>query len=274
MDRATRGWQRQVRLQRACASVQEGTADLASAGVTQDDQRRYVQEEQQRQHELALRWRRKRAQKAMPETMSLWGKKVFIDASARDGATVDRWRQMRQDHGCEEVQDRCIATVFVVINPAQPGDRNKVAAAMVGGLLCSPEHVLVHSATGGAGSVLRLKRALHLPRYIRVSAGTSHKHKPMVEFMRRVHEMAVKTAKERRVAREMPRWRWFDHSAEHQRQFQEIARKRGKSHKHEMVVLTTNDELAHLPQRCTTHAFVNKIFRVDARFTRLGLGPR
>ena len=42
----------------------------------------------------------------------------------------------------------------------------------------------------------------------------------------------------------------------------------------EMVVLTTKDELAHLPQRCTTHAFVNKIFRVDARFTRLGLGPR
>ena len=266
--------QRQVRLQRACASVQEGTADLASAGVTQDDQRRYVQKEQQRQHELALRWRRQRAQQAMPETMSLWGKKVFIDASARDGATVDRWRQMRQDHGCEEVQDRCIATVFVVINPAQPGDRNKVAAAMVGGLLCSPEHVFVHSATGGAGNVLRLKRALYLPRYILVSAETSHKHKPMVDFMRRVQEMAVKTARDRGVASEMPRWRWFDHSAEHQRQFQELARKRGTSHKHEMVVLTTNDELAHLPQRCTTHAFVNKIFNVDARFTRLGLGPR
>ena len=41
-----------------------------------------------------------------------------------------------------------------------------------------------------------------------------------------------------------------------------------------MVALTTNDELAHLPQRCTAHAFVNKIFLVDARFTRLGLGPR
>ena len=115
---------------------------------------------------------------------------------------------------------------------------------------------------------------MNLPRYILVSAETSHKHKPMVDFMRRVQEMAVKTARERGAAKEMPRWQWFDHSAEHQRQFQEIARKRGKSHKHEMVVLTTNDELAHLPQRCTTHAFVNKIFCVDARFTRLGLGPR
>ena len=149
-----------------------------------------------------------------------------------------------------------MATVFVVMNPAQPGDRNKVAAAMVGGLLCSPEHVLVHSATGGAGSVLRLKRALHLPRFILVSAETRHSHKPMLDFMRRVQEVAVNTARASGVASEMPRWQWFDHSAEHQRQFQELARTRGRAHQSEMVALTTNDELAHWPQHCSAHAFV------------------
>ena len=43
-----------------------------------------------------------------------------------------------------------------------------------------------------------------------------------------------------------------------------------------MVALTTNDELAHLPKRYRVgvHDFVNKLFRVDARFTRLGVGPR
>ena len=40
------------------------------------------------------------------------------------------------------------------------------------------------------------------------------------------------------------------------------------------LFLITNNELPHLPQRCQIHAVVNKIFLVDERFARLGLGPR
>ncbi len=206
--------------------------------------------------------------------MSLWGAKVFIDAKARAGATADRWLQMRWDQGCEEVLDRSMATVFVVVNPATLGDRNRVAAAMLGGLLCSPGHILVYSAVGGAGSALKLKPALNIPRFILVSAETSRRHKPMLDFMRRVHEVALNAARARGDTNGRPRWRWFDHSAEDQRKFLALADSRRGRHRSELVVLSTRDELTHLPQRCTLHAFLNHIFLVDARFTRLGMGPR
>ena len=41
------------------------------------------------------------------------------------------------------VQDRTVASVFVVLNPSEPGDRVKAIAAMVGGFICTPDFVVV-----------------------------------------------------------------------------------------------------------------------------------
>ena len=146
---------------------------------------------------------------------------------------------------------------------------------MVGGLLCSPEHVLNNSATGGAGSILKLKRAVRLPRYILVSAEASHTRTPMVDFMCRAQEWVGRTARERGSP---ARCRAGGGSTIQQNisaSFRRSLASEGKPTNTRWLFWTTNDELAHLPQRCTTHAFVNNIFRrVDARFTRLGLGPR
>ena len=37
------------------------------------------------------------------------------------------------------VQDQTVASVFVDLNPSEPGDRVKAIAAMVGGFICTPD---------------------------------------------------------------------------------------------------------------------------------------
>jgi hypothetical protein len=93
----------------------------------------------------------------------LRGGKVFVDTGAADllNQTPAGWALALRRSELTIVQDRVGASVFCVLNPANPGDRVRAVASLIGGVLCTPELLL-----SGSGVALKLQRAISWPRHI------------------------------------------------------------------------------------------------------------
>ena len=167
-----------------------------------------------------------------------------------------------------EVKERSVADVFVVLNPAAPGDRNKAIASMVGGLLCTPGFLLAQDGAGA--TAVQLVRGLLPPRFIFVSEGTVTKHKPMVELLRRVC-----TQQAHACGAATQRWHWFNDAPDQRLRFLERGRARGKAHASEMVTLVVpRERLPNCPRQMDLRAFIDSIHRVNKRFTHMGYCQR
>ena len=263
--------QRKVRVERACAAVLDGTANrscLLAVGAGSQALREFRKHEQDRQRELELKWRRQASVQALPEKVDLAQKHVFVGDGARVACGLEqRWRAAKNAAGMVEVQERANAQVFMVLDPSAPGDRNRVVASMVGGLLCTPGFVLEPDGRGAV--VLQLHRALSMPRSIFVSEGTVSIHKPMVDLMQRVCEVELRRGKAK------PRWQWFTDMPDQRERFLERTRIKDKGHCSELVTLVTPSEgLRNFPRQMSFRAFLESIHRVDQRCTRVGYCQR
>ncbi len=261
--------QHEERLERACAAVEEGTADRSCLRA---DSGRKMQDfrirERRRQHDLDLQWRRKRAVHALPQACDCRGQRVYVeDATLVAGSA--KWREAKRSAGVSEVEDRRFATIFVVPSPSEPGDRNGVIASMVGGLLATPSYFFTEAKDGMA---LKLKSALARPRNIFVSPGTIGKHKPMIDLMR---HMSTRDGPQRHK-----RWRWLDGGTEEEKErFLDLGRRRHQGgHSSEMVTLVLAAERAgafqRFPKQMTLREFLKSIWTLDRSFTRLGFCQR
>jgi len=133
---------------------------------------------------------------------------------------MSKWAQLRRSIGLEEKQ-RHLASIVVVLNPVEPGDRARFLSAVLGQAMCSPSFLL-----GEGGPVLQMQRAVRLPRCIFVSAAVQAKHGAMVDLLKR----ATGSAKG-------GRWRWFADSAPDKKTFWSAAAVRGKRRQSKMVTL-------------------------------------
>ena len=263
--------QRKVRIDRACAAVLEGTANqscLRALGATTQALVDFQKREENRQCGLEVQWRRKASAQALPEKVELHGKRLFIEGEARGACGLEpQWRAATGIAGVTEVRDRAAAQVFVVLNPSDPGDRNKAIASMVGGLLCTPGFVL--EARSGAVA-FQLLRALSMPRYIFVSKGTSSNHRnggPHAESLCSGGALALAQQAGAKISHVAMVHR---HARPAGAVF-ERARSRGKDHASEMVTLVTGGErLPDFPRPMCLRASLASIHRVDRRCTRVG----
>ena len=161
------------------------------------------------------------------------------------------------------VQDRTVASVFVVLNPSEPGDRVKAIAAMVGGFICTPDLLLCGSSSSVA---FKAQCALRWPRHIFVSDRCYAKHHGFVDMMQSVCAM-----------QKACRWTWYMEADGDERKtlFLERARKRSKVYLVEMVTLVDkHEEPAGFPNQKTLTKFIVDVYKFDAKHTFLGLCGR
>ena len=105
---------------------------------------------------------------ALPLEVDLQGQCAFILHEARcDCGLLEQWRMAIAREGLREVRESTVASVFVVVIPAAPGDRNMAIASMVGGCLCTPGFCLEPRGSGAFAA--QFARVLLMPRYITVS---------------------------------------------------------------------------------------------------------
>jgi hypothetical protein len=109
------------------------------------------------------------------------GTRVFLDRSLRgndpliqQGISQLRWRQ---------VDDRVMAQVLVVSDPACPGQKNAFVAALGGRLLLSTDFL---TGRNGDGVAIRYERALRLPRYLWVSPSCEAQFAAALQVIRRL----------------------------------------------------------------------------------------
>ena len=136
----------------------------------------------QKQRELLRKYAAEKASPRDPRLELRAGTRVFIDPSLlcrrdiliQEAITKLRWRQ---------VDDRVMAQVLVVPDPARPGPKNAFVAALGGRLLVSMGFL-----TGGERHVVatRYARALGLPRYLWVSPACELKFAASLQVMRRM----------------------------------------------------------------------------------------
>ena len=275
-DAATAAWtdqhdkevrfQKKARLEIHCAAVQQGVvaqhtlgegAEAVMNGYQQDVLKR---ETQLVQKESALR--RKMSRPQMPD---LRGGKVFVDTGAADllNQTPAEWALALRRSELTIVQDRVGASVFCVLNPGNPGDRVRAVASLIGGVLCTPELLL-----SGSGVALKLQRAISWPRHIFLTARCYDRHRVMIDVMQRVCKLNKNS-----------RWTWYleTDGADRRALFLDRARKRQANHTQELVTLLVDDEQATFrmfPNKKTLSKFLVAAYRVDARFTWLGICGR
>ncbi len=90
---------------------------------------------------------------------------------------------------------------------------------------------------------MQLFRGLSKSRFVFVSDGTLGRHKPMVDIMKRVCELEARTN----------------------------GRVRGWAHASEMATLVVpGEQLPRFPRRMSLRAFIDSMYRVNRRYTRLG----
>ncbi len=253
--------QRAVRLARVCAAAEEGTAKelKVSAQAVQD----FRSTERKRAAEMAAQRRRQVAARAEPKLMAVEGKHVFVDGSALQELDTPpgAWAQLCQRLHLQQVAERNSASIFVVANPAEPGDRNGVVASMLGAMLCTPSCL----ACGGKGTALQLHRALRVPRYIFVSAACQGKHRTMVDLMQSVSRGAKKS-----------RWHFYDASARQKASFLARAGRQG-AHASEFITLALPTErraFARFPRVQTLQDFARQIHKVDMGRSQMGYCKR
>ena len=101
--------------------------------------------------------------------------------------------------GAREVRKVAAGQVFVVPNPMDPPEQARAVATLVGGLLCTFEHLL--SVEDGTGVALKLRRGLTTPRNIFISHQLQTRLATTLKMLR---EVATNNKQGPR------RWRWFD----------------------------------------------------------------
>ena len=185
---------------------------------------------------------------------------MFVEDAARQvlDKPPGKWSQLRRSLELQEEKQRHLASIVVVLNPVEPGDRAGFVSAVLGQALCSPSRLL-----GEGGPWLQMQRAVRLPRYLFVSAAVQAKHGAMIDLLKR----ATGSAKG-------GRWKWFADSAPDRKRFWSFAGPRGKKHESEMVTLVKAHEratFASWPGSQSLTDFWQKIRVIDR--ARSVLGP-
>ena len=180
--------QKKERLKRACAATEEGTAK--GSAVSAKELEDFRKAERKAASELVKKRRRHLAILAEPKRMDIDGKRVFVDGSALEelDKPVGAWAALRVERRLHSVVERQQASIIVVSNPAEPGDRNGVVASMLGLRLCTPCFL-----ASGKGTALQLQTALQVPRYIFISAACQAKHTAILNLMQSVSRGAKKS---------------------------------------------------------------------------------
>ena len=175
------------------------------------------------------------------------------------------WRLVKEDLRLIVVGDVAMADICVVLNPTEAGDRLSMVAAMRGGYLVTPGHLLAQ-----AGVCIKFHAAIALPRHIYISRRCSEKHRAMVELMMQVYNS---------VPANVRRWTWYREAegADDAKQLFLVraARRKTSGHTSELVTLLAPEELATVafaeaPNRQLLKTFLNGIRRVDVPLTRMG----
>ncbi len=203
--------------------------------------------------------RRQMAARAEPKLMAVEGKRVFVDGSALQELDTPpgAWARLCQARHLQQVAERTGASILVVSNPAEPGDRNKLVASMLGVMLCTPSCLAC-----GKGTALQLLRALRVPRYIFVSAACEAKHRAMVNLMQSVSRGA-----------EQSRWQFYYASARQKASFLARAARRAGVHASQLVTLvlpTERKAFARFPRVQTMRTFMQEIHKIDMGRSQMG----
>ena len=218
-----------------------------------------------REHNLTRKAALTKKKQTTPVMPKLQGLSVFADAEATQSLSKNHQKLMLalQRLQLKFVQDRTVASVFVVLNPSEPGDRVKAIAAMVGGFICTPDFLLCGSSSSVA---FKAQCALRWPRHTFVSDRCYAKHHGFVDMMQSVCAM-----------QKACRWTWYMEADGDERKtlFLERARKRSKVHLVEMVTLVDkHEEIAGFPNQKTLAKFIVDVYTFNAKHTFLGLCGR
>ncbi len=255
--------QKAERERRACAAVEEGAAQseaaLGDSRFSAKVMQNFRNAETKRAADWAAKHRRQEAVRAAPKPMAVRGARVFLEESATRECDMRKWAHLRKSLTLQLETERHLASIIVVLNPAEPGDRNKAIAAMLGLALCAPSHL-----ESGAGPLLQLRRALNAPRYIFVSAACQAKHAAMLNFMKSVARGAANS-----------RWQWFAASADEENVFwSRAARRQRAKNRSEMVTLVVPTERANFaryPRVQTLTEFIKHMSVIDQARSLIGL---
>ena len=226
--------QKQERRERACAAVEEGTTQssvaLGGLATAAAAMRAFRAKETAQAGKLLQQQKHQQAIRAEPRPIALRGARVFVEDAARQvlDEPPGKWSQLRRSLKLQEEKQRHLASIVVVLNPVEPGDRAGFVSAVLGQALCSPSRLL-----GEGGPWLQMQRAVQLPRYLFVSAAVQAKHGAMVDLLK----AAAGSAKG-------GRWRWFADSAPDRKTFWSFVALRAKKHESEMVTLVKAHERA------------------------------
>ena len=259
-------FQKKARMDIHCSAVQQGAVGEHTLGQgAAEKMNGYRQDLLKREAQLVQKetaLRRKMSRPVMPD---LRGGRVFVDTGAEDllKQSAGQWALCLRTSELTVVQDRVAASVFCVLNPGKPGDRVKAIASMIGGVICTPELLLT-----GSGVALKLQRALSWPRHIFLSSSCYNRHHVMVDVLRRVCASSKGC-----------RWTWYLEAdgADRCALFLARAGKRNRKHTQELVTLVGNAadmQFREFPNKKTLAKFLAVVYRVDARFTWLGICGR
>lgn len=259
------------RLQRACAAVEEGTAE-ESAALGDDPRARadargaFLEADRKRAKEAADKARRKAQACAVPATPRIHGVAVFLADGAKRALDTPpgAWARLRGACALREVVEQHMASVVVALDPAAPGDRVMVQAGLLGQTVCSPSG-LSEKQSRGSGPLVQLRRAMRTPRFIFISAGCAAKHAPMLALMKATTQRAPNN-----------RWRWFGPAQDEARAFLDRGTQRSGAHSSEVVTLVVPEEmgaadLARFPRKTSLRSFVkDQIWQIDMAQSQLG----
>jgi hypothetical protein len=259
-------FQKKARMEIHCSAVQQGVVGEHTLGQEAAEKMNgYRQDMLKREAQLVRKETALHRKMSPPVMPDLRGGRVFVDTGAADllNQTPGQWALRLRTTELTVVQDRVGASVFCVLNPGKPGDRVQAVASLIGGVICTPELLLT-----GSGVALKLQRALSWPRHIFLSSSCYDRHHVMVDVLRRVCATTNGC-----------RWTWYLEAdgADRRALFLARARKRNRQHIQELVTLVGNDadmQFGEFPNKKTLTKFLAAVYRVDARFTWLGICGR
>jgi hypothetical protein len=162
------------------------------------------------------------------------------------------------------VDDRVLAQILVVHDPARPDPKDAFVAALGGRLVASVGFLLGRASGTGGGVALQYHRALRLPRYLWASPACEVRYAAALRVMRTMMRIAG-TGSE-------PRSRWrFDTSEAF------LARRgRGAGGQRELVALVTSDERSQgafrqYPGRSTLPALIKRCTKIAPDLCQAGM---
>ena len=252
--------QREERLERACAAVEEGEA--AESVASAEARRHWTAAERKRAKDTADGARRKAAAHAVPAGRRIHGEAVFLATGARQALDkpLGTWARLRNAGALREVSEQDRPSVVVALDPTKPGDRVMVQAGILGQTVCSPSYL-----ASGTGPLLQLQCTVRKHRFICVSVACAAKHGPMLAFMRQSAQRANGN-----------RWRFMGPAPDEAKIFLSRAGKRAAAHNSEIVALVAPEEkgaatLARYPRTMTLRAFAQgQIWQTDAARPQIG----